>query len=578
MERRVTGAKHERKENEAKNKKKEREEEEKEANRFGNDRKRERSPLASTYRAVTVEVPQLLLVLESCFLDGLDCAHLLREVPTPTLVEWELSSNILKDGLAKTKWWKVHFKQSYPATYERFRLSARCQQGAKLLLSQPSYSDDDMMRGLTLILERDDTLDRRVWRETIRLEGYALQSRHAAQSCDGDEFGLDSVHQLLFGYGSDDDNTTNHTRKPLLRTCVWNGSCVDTVTQGYFDFNKQDGLKGSVMIVAQVWSLSFRGACLVLLQNRETGRQELVWVKTTVPPSQLYELHDVRYWALNHNVLPENVDDFVVPVVLDGSTVSQETSSEVAVSLHLHPVLVSTTEDWTSVVMGGKVVLVFDKLKLDESWISEGGIPKNRHWRDLLTDELLEPDRGGIGGYQTIITASCFVLDAFLLLATNDGVIRARPRSNLKSEYYVENLKSMVSHMTSLFNVVALVHGYCILEIRQMSQVEEDPFIQSVVLYQTKGVNCDHAPLLYGPYVVFAGLDGCWYRVKYDSGQSLKLKPNKEEIRLPRHAGWKILAVKNANWRCLTIVAEDPKTRKFEELNLLIGGASRVNE
>ncbi len=171
-----------------------------------------------------------------------------------------------------------------------------------------------------------------------------------------------------------------------------------------------------------------------------------------------------------------------------------------------------------------------------------------------------------------MITATCFVLDAFLLLGTNDGIIRARPRNNLKSEYYVVNLKSMMSHMTFLYNVVALVLSYYILEVRLVSRVQEDPFIRSTLLYQTKGVNCDQAPLLYGPYVIFAGLDGFWYRVKYDGGRSSKLKPNKEEIRLPRHAGWKILSIKNANWMCWTVVAQDPNTRKLEELFLFLGG------
>ncbi len=345
-------AKHEKKENETKNKKKEREEE-KEANRIGNDRRKRAHVVVANKRVVAVEAPQLLLVLESCFLDGLDCMHLLREVPIPLLAEWELSSNILKDGLAKTKWWEVHFKQSYPATYERFRLSARFQEGARLLLQHPSHSSEDIIRNLTVMLKEDDTLERRVWRETIRLGGYALHSRHAVQSCDGDEFGVDCIHQLLFGYGVDEVDNANDIRMPLLRTCIWNGSCIDTVTQGYFDFNKQDAFKGSVMTIAQVWSLFFRGACLVLLQNRESGHQELVWVKTAVPPLQMCELHDVRYWALNHNVLLENVDDFVVPMVLNGA-VSQHVIGGGGFSLHFHPVLVSTTEGWTSVAMVAK--------------------------------------------------------------------------------------------------------------------------------------------------------------------------------------------------------------------------------
>ncbi len=48
-----------------------------------------------------------------------------------------------------------------------------------------------------------------------------------------------------------------------------------------------------------------------------------------------------------------------------------------------------------------------------------------------------------------------------------------------------------------------------------------------------------------------------WCKVKSDE--------SKEEIRIPHRAGWKILSVKNANWRNWTVVAQDPLTKQIEE-------------
>jgi hypothetical protein len=119
--------------------------------------------------------------------------------------------------------------------------------------------------------------------------------------------------------------------------------------------------------------------------------------------------------------------------------------------------------------------------------------------------------------------------------------------------------------------VVAIVHSYHVLEVRQVTRKEQDPFIHFTTLYQTTGVDCDHPPLLYGPYVIFAGLDGCWYRVKYDGCMSPKrmVTPTKEAIAtIPHHPGWKLLSVKSANWRYWVMVAQDPVSKRVEELFL----------
>jgi hypothetical protein len=128
------------------------------------------------------------------------------------------------------------------------------------------------------------------------------------------------------------------------------------------------------------------------------------------------------------------------------------------------------------------------------------------------------------------------------------------------------------------------------LEVRLVTRIAEDPFIRFEVLYQTRGVDCDCAPLLYGPYVIFAGLDGCWYRVRYDCiarPENPKIEKEKngrpvmmhrEEIRIPHHAGWRIVSVKNANWRYWTLVVQEPITGVTSELLLFANVAIAVSE
>jgi hypothetical protein len=157
------------------------------------------------------------------------------------------------------------------------------------------------------------------------------------------------------------------------------------------------------------------------------------------------------------------------------------------------------------------------------------------------------------------VTACCFVLDSLLLLASNDGVIRAHPKNNPKSAYFVEDLDSYIFQMTSLSNVVAIIHSYSILEVRHVCKIEEDPFIRFNVLYRYKGADCDHPPLLYGPFVIFAGLDGIWYRVLYDGFTNPS--QSREELKMPH--GWKIVSVKNANWKYLTIVTKTEEVLLF---------------
>jgi hypothetical protein len=91
------------------------------------------------------------------------------------------------------------------------------------------------------------------------------------------------------------------------------------------------------------------------------------------------------------------------------------------------------------------------------------------------------------------------------------------------------------------------------------------------VLYEARLVDASHAPLLYGPYVIYASLDGHWYRVMYDTTLPKKAK---ELIKIPFKAGWKLIAVKNANWRYWTVVLQNPQTRALEDYFVFAGGGT----
>jgi hypothetical protein len=522
-------------------------------------------------------VPQLLLVLESCFLDEVDCSDLLIDVPVNVLMRWESEySAILRDGLAKMNWWEQQFQQSYPTTYERLMLLFPCsngegrgEKGQHFCFGNAdidrSEDGDVTWRKLTWLLWRADHIDHRVWKETIRSGVVPLHAVHALTANGCDEFGADdSVQQLLVS-----PEFLKGAKLPVLRTFSWGLLGGDSETQSYFDFNQQEAcISGkSNMFVAKLWTIPFRDICLVLFENRDTGCQDLVWVNTK-------KQQELRWWTLNRNVFLEDECDFVLPLRLDGGHASSNHTVDVLLRKG-DPIFVAVAEGCFSVVLGGKVVLVFDAHKKSgprRVTKSDDEQHSRENWRNHLIEQFVEPNRSGFARDEkyhnsaTVIMASCYVLDWLLLLASNDGVIRAHPRSNPKSEYYIENVHSLVSQMTSLYNVVAIIHSYCTLEVRRAIRIAEDPFIHFNMLYRFLGVDCDHAPLLYGPYVIFAGLDGVWYRVMYDGCASQE----REEIKIPYHAGWKILLVKNANWKYLTVVIQHPTSKQVEELFLFM--------
>ena len=167
------------------------------------------------------------------------------------------------------------------------------------------------------------------------------------------------------------------------------------------------------------------------------------------------------------------------------------------------------------------------------------------------------------------VSAACYVLDEYLLLAHHDGVLRAHPRRNPRSTYHVEDLGSLVPHMTSRFNVVALIRDCWVLEVRRVFKRHDnqDPFIGFELLYSVSFADGDYAPLLCGPYVVFRGLDRIWYRVCYDNPADTKKKSARaarEAIALPlpysAGHGWKIETIDHASLYSMTMNLRNLRT------------------
>jgi hypothetical protein len=86
---------------------------EQERNRGGGDISNTEVTWKVTFSAeLTLQAPQMLLVLESCFLDEIDCTDLLENVPMELLLKWVLSSScILPDGLNRMNYWGAIFSE-----------------------------------------------------------------------------------------------------------------------------------------------------------------------------------------------------------------------------------------------------------------------------------------------------------------------------------------------------------------------------------------------------------------------------------------------------------------------------------
>ena len=462
--------------------------------------------------------PPMLLVLECCFADGLECSTLLSKVPPLLLMEWEeLLSPILQEGLQKIRWWERCFQKLHPVTYDRFKMDVH-----DLLLDWREFHRRSLRKSI-YHGDNNGGHDKENNMRAVGSDGGGLEQRRVAVISDS-ELGMQSGDGVVLC--------------PSSFVVQWmDGAKVDLGQQEAFD--------GAAMRIARIWPLRLMDACVVLLRSRSTGHGEVVWVRK---PSSLKQQHlkeekgadDVSFWAINRNNYSlGDLDNFVVPPFLHGDPSLGGSAAGVLVTA-------CYGAPCTAVVLRHRYVLFFDQ-KGKRNNKNKNGC---RHWRELVSTEMALPS-------VIPMSACCFVLDEFLLLAHYDGVLRAHPRRNPRSTYFVEDVGSLVPHMTSLFNVVALIRSYCVLEVRLVSKCQEDPFIKFELLYTSRFADCDFAPLLYGPYVVFRGLDGSWYRVCYDKQQQNRHSLKRELIPLPfpysTLCGWAIQAIHCANMDTLTM-------------------------
>jgi hypothetical protein len=450
-------------------------------------------------------VPEMLLILESCIVDELNYAHILQNIPLQTLTEWESESPILSDALRTTNFYEEQCKALYPLTHERTCRMATATSWKRLLCHLQQRPNVHYYQ--------------RLWKENL-FSSSSLSCFTSSISSLSNELGNNSVHQYF-------------PEKQMLRRFAWNDTFTDSVTQSYFALSK--------FSISSVQLFSIQEKCLILLNN-----QELFLVHMHVPKTQLpADMQDLRRWALSHNHFLEHAEDFVLPNLFFGKSTLSVLFASVS------------NDDCFSVVLNGKIILTFDSKK-------ERKNNSAKQWRHLLTCEVYEPIH--CPNQQTGISACAYVLDRYLLVATSDGILRARPRSNPKSEYYIQKFNAYMHQLSSLFNVVAVIHTYHVLEVRAVIETDTDPFLKLPVLYKTTNVDCEHTPLLYGPYVIFKSLDTSWYRVLYDFPGGTTFE--KEEIRIPHHPEWKILSIKNANFKFLTVVVLDSVVKRSFEVFL----------
>jgi hypothetical protein len=115
--------------------------------------------------------PPELLVLESCFLDGIECFQLLLSVPIALLLVWEAMSTILKEGLSASRWWERYFAHLHPVTYARIvvdtsRATALLQScHGSNVQSGGTATDNDLWRSLVAFEQQSESRHCIVWKE-----------------------------------------------------------------------------------------------------------------------------------------------------------------------------------------------------------------------------------------------------------------------------------------------------------------------------------------------------------------------------------------------------------------------------
>ncbi len=191
---------------------------------------------------------------------------------------------------------------------------------------------------MLLLLMDSDRLDRGVWQPG--------QGSYTAINM-ADEFGVDQVHVLQSGG----------------RYITAQRNKFDLASPALVSLHRQ-----VLMRPTQLWTVPFQQAVIVQLQNINTEEGELVWIPTSKPQPFDFELSN---WAINHNNLTENPEDFASPPFLYGDP-----------SMKTEPILASTESRidvptakaaLIAVTIHGRDTLLFDQVKNSNSQTSFTG-------------------------------------------------------------------------------------------------------------------------------------------------------------------------------------------------------------
>ena len=478
--------------------------------------------------------------IEALFGDGRDedALTLFQRLAFDVQLEWEQQSRVVRSGLQRTSWWERLFATKHPVTYQRLKKNRGRRSNAQTLLAQIRIDPDqhrNVWKGLLVLMRTTDSEHQGVW----NADGHQVAIQVA------DEFGVDDVHLVQ---GTD----------KILRTVRFQREGMthrDTETDLSALFSPSDDSR-PVMMPVQAWTVPFQDAVVLVLQNRKSGLFEVVWAPTHPLVGGPI---DFSFFALNHNTMAEDPFDFRMPPFLLGDeSLGQSEQPILVTGIEGRTDLANVNTAVAAITLRQRDVLQFDQVKQERQQV--------RHWRQLVTDELFEPRR-------IPVSAMCYVLDGLLLYASRDGVLRAHPRVNPRSVYHVEDMDTLVSQMTSLYNVVALIHSHHVLQVRLVARKAEDPYISfSKVLFETRDADQSHAPLLYGPYCVYKALDGNFYRVEYDNNA----KTSKQLIKVPFKAGYQCVSIKAANFRYMVVVLRNPVTRLLEDYFLFSGNVDNT--
>jgi hypothetical protein len=448
-----------------------------------------------------------------CYLMGMDLN---------TILVLESKCPLLVTAMREQHWWELLYVKWFPITYERLQhapLSSNAKQSSSSHSSEtPSHH-----------LYRDIWVAQHAWTISTSKPKQELNSKEANKEANrfsavpkgacvatalADEFGLGPLFAtsspiVYIATREDNSKETKDTqwvwsnyplRIPELNTQS-NNEIVDGNTRKRFDAT----------------AIPLQGKVILRLHQEEQEGSDLVMLNIGTNPitSRPYILpQDMSNWAINY---PDG-DALHLPAFLEGDA-SLEIPSIAATEKNAH--LSSLQQNGVLSVVLDRVwpppydTLVFDQLYQKQSPTHGAKGHTNNTWKtwhELCTARVK---------LDHVVTSTAYVLDSFLLLASSDGTLWAKPRNNPRSQYFVAQFPAPITFLTSLYNVIAFMcNGNSTLQVCHIKRISVDPFISLVTAYsissnvpdtidseysEAKRQNtiCPVQPLLFGPFLLY---------------------------------------------------------------------------